>query len=342
MRVPVKLSIFAAGLVVLFGGAFAIGSVSGFPVAEDQPSAHEPGGGDRGDEDVEHEEDGQQEAGHGEDGQQEAGHDGSGQEAGHGGSEPGAGHDAPAETPGGVLMAEGGYRLDSLSVPDTTGEVGSLTFRVLDAHGDPVTEYTAQHERDLHLIVVSQDTNEFRHVHPTLGADGTWSIDWTWNAAGSYRVYADFLPAAAEAGLTLAQDVTVPGAVTVEPLPEPSHTDTVDAPTARSSTGAPYTVTLTGHLTTDGGPLTFEIAQDGRPVTDLDPYLGAYGHLVALRVGDLAYLHTHPEGEMDENEPGPAVEFVSTAPSPGTYRLFLDFSHDGVVHTADFTVEVTE
>lgn len=80
--------------------------------------------------------------------------------------------------------------------------------------------------------------------------------------------------------------------------------------------------------------LTLSVSKDGKPVTDLEPYLGAYGHLVALRSGDLAYLHVHPH----DGRPGPEVSFTATAPSTGTYRLFLDFKHDGEVRTAAFTV----
>ena len=86
--------------------------------------------------------------------------------------------------------------------------------------------------------------------------------------------------------------------------------------------------------------LTLSVSRDGRPVTDLQPYLGAFGHLVVLRDGDLAYLHAHPVGEADGAgaPPGPNVRFATTAPSAGDYRLFLDFKHDGVVRTAAFTV----
>ncbi len=75
-------------------------------------------------------------------------------------------------------------------------------------------------------------------------------------------------------------------------------------------------------------------------MTDLQPYLAAYGHLVALRDGDLAYLHVHPAGEPGDGTtaPGPDITFYATAPSPGDYRLFLDFQHGDVVHTAEFTV----
>ena len=84
--------------------------------------------------------------------------------------------------------------------------------------------------------------------------------------------------------------------------------------------------------------LKLSVAKDGRPVTDLQPYLGAYGHLVALRGGDLAYLHVHPDGEPGDGKtsPGPDVEFGAEVPSVGSYHLYLDFKHDGVVRTAEF------
>ena len=103
-----------------------------------------------------------------------------------------------------------------------------------------------------------------------------------------------------------------------------------------------YTVTLDGDLVPgEESELTLSVSRDGRPVTDLQPYLAAYGHLVVLRDGDLAYLHVHPAGEPGDGttEPGPTVTFASTAPSAGTYRLYLDFQHGDAVHTAAFTVE---
>ena len=60
--------------------------------------------------------------------------------------------------------------------------------------------------------------------------------------------------------------------------------------------------------------LTATVSRDGEPVTDLQPYLGAYGHLVALRDGDLGYLHVHPEGDTG---PGPEIAFGTEFPSAG-------------------------
>ena len=62
--------------------------------------------------------------------------------------------------------------------------------------------------------------------------------------------------------------------------------------------------------------LTATVTQDGEPVTDLQPYLGAYGHLVALRDGDLGYLHVHPDGEPGAGTPGPEIAFDTESPAP--------------------------
>jgi hypothetical protein len=82
-------------------------------------------------------------------------------------------------------------------------------------------------------------------------------------------------------------------------------------------------------------PLQFRVTRAGAPAP-LQPYLGSYGHLVVLREGDLAYLHTHPDPQLT----GGTVKFWLAAPSPGRYRMFFDFQVDGVVRTAAFTVEV--
>jgi hypothetical protein len=167
-----------------------------------------------------------------------------------------------------------------------------------------------------------------------MDADGTWRVASPLTGPGTYRAFADFKPAGA-GPLTLGIDATVPGNVAPRPLPAPATTATVDG----------YTVTLTGTLTAGRtSRLDLMISRDGRPVTDLQPYLAAYGHLVALRQGDLAYLHVHPDGEPGDGRtaPGPAVTFHAEVPSAGTYRLYLDFQHQGRVHTAEFTAGAKE
>jgi hypothetical protein len=145
-------------------------------------------------------------------------------------------------------------------------------------------------------------------------------------------VFADFAPAGHGDNLILGADLAVAGGYDPQPLPEPADTAEVDG----------YAVTLDGDLVPgQESEVTLTIDKDGQPVTDLQPYLAAYGHLVALRDGDLAYLHVHPGGEPGDGvtEPGPAITFYANVPSAGAYRLFLDFQHDGVVRTAEFTAQ---
>ncbi|MEV4668953.1 heavy-metal-associated domain-containing protein [Microbacterium sp. LWO12-1.2] len=233
----------------------------------------------------------------------------------------------------GLSLGLEGYVLSPVEAPGTVGSSGELRFRILDAAGTPVTEYTTAHDKDLHLIVVRSDGSQFRHVHPTLDeSTGTWSLPWEWTDAGTYRVFADFTPAGTDApSLTLTRTVQVSGEFTPV-APQPTHTAHVDG----------FTVSLDGDLAAGSAKdLTLTVTRDGKPVTALEPYLGAFGHLVALRDGDLAYLHVHAKGEEPEpgETSGPEIEFAAEAPTAGRYFLYLDFQVDGQVHTAEFVVD---
>ena len=242
-----------------------------------------------------------------------------------------AGHDGGGEAaesvrlPAGLQVTEDGYRLSVLTGDLTTGGPRSFAFRIVGPDGNPVTRYRPNHDKDLHLIVVRRDLSGFQHVHPALAADGTWSVPLAVAAPGQYRVFADFRPAGHDRGLTLGADVPAPGDYRPRPLPAAEGSTTVDG----------YTVTLTGTLRPGASSaLKLSVSKAGVPVTDLQPCLGAYGHLVALRDGDLAYLHVHPE---DTATAGPAITFHADVPSAGSYRLYLDFKHAGTVRTAEFT-----
>ncbi|MBB4908874.1 hypothetical protein [Actinophytocola algeriensis] len=230
--------------------------------------------------------------------------------------------------PAGLASSRGGYTLTPTSTTLTAGP-NTFSFRVTGPDGEPVTRFDVEHEKRMHLIVVRRDTAGFQHVHPEMSADGTWSVPLTLPQPGSYRAFADFAPTGGEA-TTLGVDLAVPG--DFQPTDyAPSRVSTVDG----------YDVRLDGDLVPGKtAELTLTVRKDGKPVTDLQPYLGAYGHLVALRGGDLAYLHVHPDGEPGDGatKPGPTVTFYAEVPSAGAYRLFLDFQHGNTVRTAEFTI----
>jgi hypothetical protein len=198
-----------------------------------------------------------------------------------------------------------------------------LAFRIADRRGRTVRDFDVEHTRRMHFIVVRRDMTGFQHLHPTRNADGSWSVPVTLPEAGSYRVFADF--SVDNTDYTLAGDITVDGSVRSRELPAPVERVDVDG----------LRVAFTEGATTAGAEseLGFTVTRDGKPVA-IESYLGAKGHLVALRQGDLAFLHVHP----DEN----SLKFTATFPTAGSYRLFLQFkTNDGRVHTAAFTQEVT-
>lgn len=233
------------------------------------------------------------------------------------------GHDVTSMGPAGLSISQDGYRLTVADTSFSADRTERLRFRVLDAHGQPAHDFEEEHGAKLHLIIVRRDLRGYQHLHPSLAVDGTWSTALTFAEPGAYRMFADFR--AGGKALTLGADLFVPGDFQPRSLPAPAGSVSVDG----------YEVALTE---ASPGALHFAVRRGGREVADLQPYLGARGHLVALRQGDLAYLHVHPEeGPM----PGTGISFHAEYPSTGRYRLFLQFKHHGRVHTAELTREVT-
>ncbi|CAM3827751.1 hypothetical protein KIPE111705_26965 [Kibdelosporangium persicum] len=231
--------------------------------------------------------------------------------------------------PAGLASARDGYRFTPSTTTFATGTTTQFAFKITKADGSALTAFDVEHEKRMHLIVVRRDLAGFQHVHPEMAPDGTWTVPLTLTQAGSYRAYADFKPTGGKA-LTLGVDLAAPG--NFQPV---TYRD------FRVSTVDDYEVRLEGDLVPgQSSRVTLTVRKNGQDVTDLQPYLGAYGHLVALRTGDLAYLHVHPDGEPGDGRTaaGPGITFYAEVPSSGTYRLFLDFQHNGKVRTADFTL----
>src|SRR5699024_9416669 len=74
--------------------------------------------------------------------------------------------------------------------------------------------------RRMHLIVVRRDLTGFRHLHPRMSADGTWSAPLRLGAPGAYRVFADFVHDGEPT--TLAGDLNVDGPARFRALPAPA------------------------------------------------------------------------------------------------------------------------
>jgi hypothetical protein len=201
------------------------------------------------------------------------------------------------------------------------GSARDLRFRVVGVTGETVTDFAVRHDERMHVVVVRSDLTGYQHLHPSMGSDGTWSVPLTLGAPGTWRVFADFA-AVGGADAVAASLVSVAGSFSPSALPGP----------ALSADSSGVSVTLDGRLRAGGTePLTMRVSTG-----PLARYLGAYGHLVLVRAGDLAFVHVHPEDAVRSD--GREVRFWVTAPGPGTYRAFFDFSIGGVVRTAEFTM----
>lgn len=332
MNSPAKLTAFTLVLALAFGGAALAGATLDPNDTEEEPamSAH-----------------GTEENSHG-----QAAHGAAPAEPEHAGARAGHGPAVPAA--GGLAVSQDGYTLESERTLFEPGESARFSFVITDVRGRPVRdEFEPEHERELHLIVVRRDTAIYEHLHPRKQADGTWSVELTLPEPGVYRAFADFTIDGT--GRTLATDLFVPGDFRPVSLPEPATTD--------SDGGYDVELRADDAKANSESSLTFAVTRDGRPAENLEDYLGAKGHLVALREGDLAYLHVHPfgggelgassaeDGDHDEDGHGDErggdaltdaheVSFAATYPSAGRYRLFLQFKTDGEIRTVAYTMEV--
>ena len=229
--------------------------------------------------------------------------------------------------PGGVSVAADGLLLvpsETRFDPEVSRE---WTFRIEDDEGEAVTDFEELHGERGHLILVRRDLTRFRHLHPTVDDDGTWCAEVTLPDPGTYRAFVDV--SVADRQTTLGHDLFAPGDAHVAPRPDSTRRATADA----------YEVELLADEVTTGesATLAFEVRRDGRRVSRLDPYLDALGHLVAVREGDLAYLHVHPEETSPEDG---RVAFGTRFPTPGRYRLFLQVKPEGRLVTTSFDVRV--
>jgi hypothetical protein len=225
----------------------------------------------------------------------------------------GAASDHPAEAP-----AEAGLSLVAGDTTLTAGRSARFAFAIQDADGKVVRDFEVEQARRMHLIVVRRDLRRFQHLHPAQDASGRWSVSLTLPDAGVYHAFADFQTDGTRHAL--GADLFAGGRFEPLALPAPS--------TAARAAG--YDVALRPGA--KGAELRFTVTRNGAPV-ELQPYLGANGHLVMLRAGDLAYEHVHPLA-------GRPLAFDTAGAAPGTYRLFLQFRHADRVRTVAFTREV--
>lgn len=240
-------------------------------------------------------------------------------------------------------------------------------IKVQSTNGETITQFDRVHEKLMHFIVVSNDLKSFQHLHPEYKGKGVFNLKANLPAVGAYTAFADYTPTgksqqanavALDAGQTMG----------VAPMVDTSFTKTI--------AGLEVTLALDPKKVKPGveTPIAFNFQDaQGKPVTDLQPYFGAMGHLVVIKYSPkltaASYLHAHPqemagmdhgkghEGhkidgsmsgmKMDKKdnamkmEQSGTVTFETTFPETGLYKMWGQFKRGGKVITADFTISVS-
>lgn len=210
------------------------------------------------------------------------------------------------------------------------GSVTKLVLQIQDDDGTPIKAFDMLHEKLVHLIVVREGLDEFAHLHPDVDGSGMITGEFTFPKSGKYRLFADHQPQGQSPGLAVGE-LNVAG--NDEPatalVPNASPEVTVGEVKAHVTfTPGKKETTVRFHLV-DGG---------GKPVSDLQPYLGAMGHLVIISADGREYVHAHPLSEA-KTAPDGAVEFAAHFPKPGIYKAWGQFQRNDSVFTVPFVLE---
>ena len=189
-----------------------------------------------------------------------------------------------------------------------------------------------EHEKKIHLILVSDDLAWFDHIHPEYNADGSYTVTETFPAGGKYFLFADYKPTG---GLHTVDKIEV----NVGGAPAPAKQFTAEK---LSGTAGGYTFTLqpTGGKFITDAPMHIAgtLTKDGQRVDPgtMENYLGAKAHVVAIDVKERSYMHVHPDVAAG------AFDLHTTFEKPGVYRWWVQFMADGRVQTIDLVTNVVE
>ena len=257
------------------------------------------------------------------------------------------------------------YRLEFETEPTVVraGESARLTFRVFHpGTGEQIRDFLTVHDRRYHLFLVSQDMEHFEHLHPEQGTDGSWSIEVTLPEDGYYKLLSDFVPNGGSSQFIARPLVTANygGDLAADGARVAGDTAVVrfdgDLTATMSHDPGTFVPGLYGHLRFD-----LSETESGLPVTDLQPYLGSFGHVLIMSDDLVHYVHSHPldlENSDDETGPlalmipmdgdsrglrgGPTITFEGLMPRAGTYRAWAQFQREDQVYTFAHTFAVTE
>ncbi len=210
-----------------------------------------------------------------------------------------------------------------------------LTFSVKEKQSEiPVRSFERVHEKLAHLIVVSKDLTEFQHLHPDIVGAGKLSVKTTFPKDGQYLCFLQFSTPEHEEQ-TVKETLQVgSGSGGAE------HRLVPDADKPKIIDGYKFSISSLPTATNVATMPMVAIEKDGRPVANIQPYLGAGGHGVIVSEDAQYFLHVHPMSEATDGKYASPVMFHTVIPKPGLYKMWAQFQIDGKLKVADFTFRV--
>jgi len=201
--------------------------------------------------------------------------------------------------------------------------------------GAPVKQFQIVHEKPIHLFIVSEDLEYFSHEHPDLKGDGTFSLDTRLPKPGTYKLLADFFPEGGTPQL-ISDVITTAGY-------QGSLASRIRKPAADLS--PKHGQNLNVELSLDpeqpiAGKKTMMFFRL-KPASGMEPYLGAWGHMLAASNDLVDTIHTHPMYVTDPDSDEKQVQFNMFFPREAIYRVWVQFQREGKVNTVAFTIPVT-
>jgi hypothetical protein len=211
------------------------------------------------------------------------------------------------------------------------GTAAKLRFTVPDAGGKPVKAFAVAHDAKVHFILIRQGLDTFAHLHPEVdAATGVLSAEYTFPKGGVYHLFADYqepggMPMTATTRVEVGGDAS-PAAVLKADVPGLLVGEMIAAK-----------VSVDGAKAGAEAKVRFEILDGDKPATDLEPYMGAMGHLVIVSADGKQYVHAHPD---ENSEAKNVVTFGAAFPSPGLYKGWGQFNRGGQVRIVPFVVRI--
>jgi hypothetical protein len=212
-----------------------------------------------------------------------------------------------------------------------SGQPTTLRLMIHGADGRMVKEFETVHEAKVHLIIVRDGLDQFGHIHPEADAAGNLSAEFRFPVGGKYRLYADFKAQGKPPSVAVGE-VQVGGPSSPAPRLSPNVPGRVQGDELKAD--LEITNAKAGHP----ARISFRILDaEGRPIRDLQPYLGAMGHLVVISADGKEYVHAHPGEEQAE---AGRVGFEARFAKPGIYKGWGQFRRAGKIHTLPLVLNV--